>query len=73
MEFEATSGGFIVKVEGEAGPTIEWIANADEIFILLPPRDKHGRLDPNGKSYIVRVKRHATMSPSTTVYPVESG
>lgn len=73
MEFEATSGGFIVKVEGESGPTIEWMANADEIFILLPALDKHGRLDPNGKSYIVRVKRHAMMSPGITVYPVDSG
>ena len=73
MEFEATSSGFIMKVEGESGPTIEWMANADEIVILLPTRNKHGRLDPKGKSYVVRVKRHAMMSPSVTVYPVEPG
>ena len=71
MELEATSSGFIVKVEGESGPTIEWMANADEIFILLPARSKHGRLDPNGKSYVVRVKHQAMTSPSITVYPVE--
>ncbi len=71
MELEATSSGFIVKVEGESGPTIEWMANADEIFILLPSRNKHGRLDPNGNSHVVRVKRQAMASPSITVYPVE--
>lgn len=30
MELEATSSGFIMKVEGESGPTIEWMANADD-------------------------------------------
>ena len=73
MEFEATSSGFVVKVEGESGPTIEWMANADEIFILLPTRNKDGSRDPNSKSYVVRVKRQAMMSPSVTVYPVEPG
>ena len=73
MEFEATSNGFILEVDGEYGPTIEWMANEDEMIILLPTRNKHGRLDPTVKSYVVRVKRHARMSPSVSVYPLEHG
>ena len=73
MEFETTSNGFILEVDGEHGPTIEWIANEDEVIILLPTLNKHGRLDRDGKSYVVRVKRHARMSPSVSVYPLEHG
>ena len=73
MEFETTSNGFVLEVDGENGPTIEWIANEDEVIILLPTRNRHGRLDPDGKSYVVRIKRHAKMSPSVSIYPLEHG
>ena len=36
MEFETTSNGFILEVDGEHGPTIEWMAKEDEVIILLP-------------------------------------
>ncbi len=71
MEFETTSSGFVLKLEGEDGLAIEWMANKDEILILLPPRDPEGGLNPVGKSYIVRVKRHPRTSPSVSVHPVE--
>ena len=71
MEFETTSSGFVLKLDGEDGLAIEWMANKDEILILLPPSDPEGGLDPVGKSYIVRVKRHARTSPSVSVHPVE--
>ena len=73
MEFETTSNGFILEVDGEHGPAIEWMAKEGELIILLPTCDKHGRLDRDGKSYVVRVKRHARMSPSVSVYPLEYG
>ena len=43
MEFETTSNGFFLEVDGENGPTIEWIANEDEVIILLPTRNRHGQ------------------------------
>jgi len=50
-----------------------WMANEDEMIILLPTRNKHGSLDATGKSYVVRVKRHAKMSSSVSVYLLERG
>ena len=71
MEFETTSSGFVLKLDGEDGLAIEWMANKDEILILLPPRDPEGRPNPVGKTYIIRVKRHAGTSPSVSIHPVE--
>ena len=70
MEFETTSNGFILKVDGEHGPTIEWIAEENEVTILLPTLDRHGKLDPNSRRFMVHVRRHANMSPSVSVYPL---
>ena len=70
MEFEANANGFVVTVDGECGPTIEWKAKEDEVIILLPARDKYGRPDPGGKIYVTHVKRHTRKGPSVSVYPV---
>ena len=71
MEIETTSNGFVLKLGGQDGLVIEWMANKDEILILLPPRDPAGRINPDGQSYVVRVKRHPRTSPSVSVYPVD--
>ena len=68
MEFESTSGGFILKVNAGLGPTIEWNANEEEASILLPTLDRHGKLDPNSRRFMVHVKRHANMSPSVSIF-----
>ena len=66
MEFEATSNGFILEVDGEHGPTIEWMAKEGELIILLPTLNKHGRLDRDGKSYVVTHLPGDTPEPRTT-------
>ena len=73
MELETTSNGFVLKLDGEDGPAIEWMASSDEVIILLPPRTPEGRPGPDAKSYVVRVKRHARISPSVSIHPVELG
>ena len=70
MELETTSNGFILKVDAEYGPTIEWIAKEDEVTILLPTLNSHGKLGPNSRRFMVHVKRHANMSPSVSCYPL---
>lgn len=70
MEFETTSNGFILKVNADFGPTIEWNANEGEVTMLLPILDKDGRLDPNSRRVMIHVRRHANMSPSVSVYPL---
>lgn len=70
MELLPTSNGFVLTVTDECGPVIEWKEKEDEVFVLLPARDKHGRPDPGGRAYVACVKRHAGMSPSVSVYPV---
>ena len=68
MEFETTSNGFVLKVNADSGPTIEWNANDDEVAILLPTLDKDGRPDPSSRSFMVHVRRHARMSPSVSIF-----
>ena len=70
MEFETTSNGFILKVNADVGPTIEWNASEDEVTILLPILDKDGKLDSNSRRVMIHVRRHANMSPSVEVYPL---
>lgn len=70
MEFETTSNGFILKVNAERGPTIEWNGKEDEVSILLPILDRDGRPDSNSRRFMVHVRRHAGMSPSVSVYPL---
>ena len=70
MEFETTSNGFILKVNADFGPTIEWNANEGEVTMLLPILDKDGRLDADSRRVMIHVRRHANMSPSVSVYPL---
>ena len=70
MEFETTSNGFILKVNAGLGPTIEWNANEEEVSIVLPTLDGHGKLDPDSRCFMVHVRRYANMSPSVSVYPI---
>lgn len=70
MEFETTSNGFILKVNADFGPTIEWNANEGEVTLLLPILDKDGRLDADSRRVMIHVRRHANMSPSVSVYPI---
>lgn len=70
MEFETTANGFILKVDDTRGPTIEWDANEDEMTVLLPTLDGHGGLDPKGRRFMVHVRRHPSLSPSVSVYPL---
>ena len=70
MEFETTSNGFILKVSAGLGPTIEWNADEEDVSIMLPTLDRHGKLDPNSRRFMVHVRRHANMSPSVSVYPL---
>ena len=62
MEFETTSNGFILKVNVDCGPTIEWNAKEGDVTILLPTPDRDGRLDPNSRRFMVHVRHHANMS-----------
>ena len=70
MEFETTSNGLILKVNAGLGPTIEWNADEEDVSIMLPTLDRHGKLDPNSRRFMVHVRRHANMSPSVSVYPL---
>ena len=70
MEFETTSNGFILRVNVDFGPTIEWNADEDEMTILLPTPDRDGKLDPKSRHFMVHVRRHANMSPSVSVFPL---
>lgn len=71
MEFETTAKGFILKVNADRGPTIEWNASKEEVSLLVSTRDRHGKLGPNSKRFMVYVKCHANMSPSVSVYPLQ--
>ena len=68
MEFETTSNGFILKVNADFGPTIEWNANEGEVTLLLPILDKDGRLDADSRRSLRSRPRRCRVSGETRIW-----